>query len=249
MTFRADAMPFFDSARPRIFAHRGLHTTAPENSLSAFRAAVEAGVTYIETDIVASRDGVAMISHDLILDRVAGIPGAVNEKSARELAETDLGGEGFITLEAALSTFPRTRFNIDVKDSAAIDGLVRAIKETEAQDRVLITSFSTSRRKPALAKLPGVATSATGTEFLRMFTTARLGLTPLVSDQHAIQIPAFIGRIPTVTPALLDRYHRAGLEVHVWTVNEPSEMRRLLSMGVDGLVTDRADLALDLVRS
>jgi glycerophosphoryl diester phosphodiesterase len=52
-----------------------------------------------------------------------------------------------------------------------------------------------------------------------------------------------------VTPALLDRYHRAGLEVHVWTVNEPSEMRRLLSMGVDGLVTDRADLALDLVRS
>jgi glycerophosphoryl diester phosphodiesterase len=248
MTFRADALPFFDTVRPRIFAHRGLHTKAPENSLSAFRAAVEAGVTYIETDIVASRDGVAMISHDLVLDRVAGIPGAVNEKSARELGDIDLGGEGFITLEAALGAFPRTRFNIDVKDSAAIDGLVRAVRESEAQDRVLITSFSTSRRKPALAKLPGVATSATGTEFLRMFTTARLGLIPRVSDQHAIQIPALLGRIPTVTPALLDRYHRAGLEVHVWTVNEPAEMQRLLSMGVDGVVTDRADLALDLVR-
>jgi len=249
MTFRADSLPYFAGRRPRVLAHRGLHTTSPENTLGAFSAAVEAGVDYIETDIVASRDGFAMVSHDLVLDRVAGISAAVNSLSAAELADIDLGGEGFITLEQALSEFPTTRFNIDVKDAGAIDGLVRAVTATNAHDRVLVSSFSSSRRRAAVTRLPGVATSATATEFLGVFAAARLGITPRVSDQHAVQIPARVGSLSTVTPALLSRYHRAGLEVHVWTVNDPAEMRRLIDAGVDGIVTDRADLALDILRS
>jgi glycerophosphoryl diester phosphodiesterase len=249
MTFRADSMPFFDGLRPRVLAHRGLHTKSPENTLGSFRAAVDAGVDYIETDIVASRDGFAMVSHDLVLDRVAGISAAVNTLSASELADVDLGGEGFITLEHALREFPDTRFNIDVKDSGAIDGLVRAVEATGAHDRVLVSSFSSSRRREAMRWLPGVATSTTATEFLGVFATARLGMTPRPADQHAIQIPARVGRLSTVTPALVSRYHRAGLEVHVWTVNESSEMRRLIDIGVDGIVTDRADIALDIIHS
>lgn len=249
MTFRADSLPYFRGQRPRVFAHRGLHTSAPENSLGAFRAAVDSGVEYIETDIVASRDGFAMVSHDLVLDRVAGISAPVNSLSASELADVDLGGEGFITLEHALREFPTTRFNIDVKDAGAIDGLVRAVEATDARERVLVSSFSTSRRREAMSRLPGVATSTTATEFLGVFASARLGATPRPADQHAIQIPARIGRLSTVTPALVSRYHRAGLEVHVWTVNDPAEMRRLIDIGVDGIVTDRADIALEIIHS
>ncbi len=249
MTFRADSLPYFRGQRPRVFAHRGLHTSAPENSLGAFRAAVDAGVEYIETDIVASRDGFAMVSHDRVLDRVAGISAPVNSLSASELADVDLGGEGFITLEHALREFPSTRFNIDVKDAGAIDGLVRAVEATDARDRVLVSSFSTSRRREAMSRLPGVATSTTATEFLGVFASARFGVTPRPADQHAIQIPARIGRLSTVTPALVSRYHRAGLEVHVWTVNDPAEMRRLIDIGVDGIVTDRADIALEIIHS
>lgn len=249
MTFRAAEMPFFDGVGPRIFAHRGLHTVAPENSYGSFAAAVAAGVTYIETDIVASRDGVAMIAHDLVLDRVAGIAGPVNERSAAELADIDLGGEGFITLEHALGAFPTTRFNIDVKDAGAIDGLARAIASTCARDRVLVSSFSSRRRRTALTQLPAVATSATAGEFLAIFAAARIGFTPRVSDQHAVQIPSHIGAIPTVSRKLVDRYHDAGLEVHVWTVNDETEMRRLVDLGVDGIVTDRADLAIAVLGS
>jgi glycerophosphoryl diester phosphodiesterase len=249
MTFRAESMPFFEGQRPRVFAHRGLHTSAPENSLGAFSAAVSAGVDYIETDIVASRDGYAMVSHDLVLDRVAGISAPVNSLSAAELADVDLGGEGFITLEHALTAFPTTRFNIDVKDASAIDGLVRAVTTTGAFDRVLVSSFSTARRRSALRRLPAVATSATAMEFLRIYASARLGATPMISDLHAVQIPARVGALSTVTPALINRYHRAGVEVHVWTVNDPKDMRELLDMGVDGIVTDRADLALDVIQS
>lgn len=249
MTFRADSLPYFRGQRPRVFAHRGLHTSAPENTLGSFLAAVDAGVEYIETDIVASRDGFAMVSHDLVLDRVAGISAPVNSLSASELADVDLGGEGFITLEHALREFPNTRFNIDVKDAGAIDGLVRAVDATDARDRVLVSSFSSARRREALSRLAGVATSTTAVEFLRVFVSARLGMTPRPADQHAIQIPARVGRLNTVSPALVSRYHRAGLEVHVWTVNDPAEMRRLIEIGVDGIVTDRADIALEVIHS
>lgn len=249
MTFRTETLPYFEGRRPRILAHRGLHTDFPENSRGAFRAAVDIGIEYIETDVVASRDGVAVISHDLVLDRISDATGPVAQFSAAELERIDLGGEGFITLETALTEFPTTRFNIDVKDAGVIDGVVRAITATDAHDRVLVTSFSGARRRHVVRELPPVATSASAAEFLAIFAAARLGLTPLLPRVHAVQIPSHIGRLPTVTPALVSRYHRAGLEVHVWTINDEPEMRRLLAMGIDGIVTDRADIAKRVIDS
>ena len=242
-------MAFFGGPRPRVFAHRGLHTNYPENSRGAFRAAVAAGVTYIETDVVASRDGIAMICHDLDLDRVAGIRAAVGDLSAAELAKVDLGGEGFITLRQALVEFPTTRFNIDVKDPRAIADVTASIRDASAPDRVLVSSFSAARRRTALADLPGVASSASSTEFVRIFAAVRLGLTPPLPRIQALQIPSSVNGIPTVTRALLERYHRLGLEVHVWTINDESEIRRLVELGVDGIVSDRADIALRAIAS
>lgn len=249
MTFHAESHPFFEGAKPRVFAHRGLHTAHPENTLGAFRAAVDVGVTYIETDVVASSDGIAMIAHDLVLDRVAGILAPVRTLTAAELADIDLGGEGFITLRQALTEFPSTRFNIDVKDAGAIPDVVSAIAETESARRVLVSSFSAKRRRAALGGLPEVATSAASTEFLALFASSRVGLTPPLPRIHAVQIPSAVYGIPTVTRTLVDRYHLLGLEVHVWTINDEAEMRRLLALGVDGIVTDRADLAMRVIGS
>jgi glycerophosphoryl diester phosphodiesterase len=232
-----------------VFAHRGLHVDAPENSASAFQAAVDAGVTFIETDVVGSKDGVAMISHDTTLDRVSDRTGRVNSLTAAELADVDLGGEGFLTLAQALERFPNTRFNIDVKDASAIDGVVSAVHDAGALDRVLLTSFSAARRRAVTKRMPTVASSASSTEFLVLSTAIRLGFAPPLPLIHALQIPERANGMTFVTEQLVDRYHRAGLEVHVWTVNDEATMRRLLAMGVDGIVTVRADIALGVVDS
>ena len=249
MTFRATEHPFFAGPAPRVFAHRGLHIDVPENTASAFRAAVDAGVTFIETDVVGSRDGVAMISHDTTLDRVSDLTGRVNSLTAAELAGVDLGGEGFISLAEALEQFPDVRFNIDVKDTAAIEGVVTAVHDAGALDRVLLTSFSAARRRAVTKRMPTVASSASATEFLALSTAIRLGFTPPLPLIHALQIPEKANGMTFVTEELVDRYHRAGLEVHVWTVNDEATMRRLLALGVDGIVTDRADVALGVVDS
>lgn len=249
MTFLAEDHPYFAGVTPRVFAHRGLHLDAPENTASAFQAAVDAGVTFIETDVVGSRDGVAIISHDTTLNRVSDRTGPVNSLTAAELADVDLGGEGFMTLAQALERFPDTRFNIDVKDSGAIDGVVSAVHELDALDRVLLTSFSAARRRAVTRRLPTAASSASSSEFLVIAAATRMGFTPPLPLIHALQIPEKANGVTLVTEKLVDRYHRAGLEVHVWTVNDEATMRRLLAMGVDGIVTDRADLALRVLDS
>ncbi len=232
-----------------MFAHRGLHLNAPENSASAFQAAVDAGVTFIETDVVGSRDGLAVISHDTTLDRVSDRKGRVDSLTAAELAQVDLGGEGFITLAEALERFPDTRFNIDVKDSAAIPGVVSAVRDADARDRVLLTSFSAARRRAVVNLVPGTASSPSSTEFLVIAAAFRLGITPPLPLIHALQIPEKSNGVTLVNEKLVERYHRAGLEVHVWTVNDEATMRKLVAMGVDGIVTDRADIALRVVDS
>lgn len=249
MTFRADEHPYFAGSRPRVLAHRGLHGTVPENTESAFRAALAAGATYIETDVVGSRDGLAVISHDTTLDRVSSRTGRVGDLTAAELADVDLGGEGFLTLAEALHRFPTARFNIDVKDETAIKGVVSAVRDADALDRVLVTSFSAARRRATVDALPGVASSPSAREFLVIAAATALGFTPPLPLIHALQIPERANGMTLVNEKLVDRYHRAGLEVHVWTVNDEATMRRLLSIGVDGIVTDRADLALAVINS
>lgn len=210
---------------------------------------MDIGVQYIETDVVGSKDGVAMIAHDLGLRRIAGIRRRVRDFTARELAGIDIGGEGIITLREALTEFPQTRFNIDIKDRGAVSGVVETITDLNAADQVLVTSFAAKRRRSALAELPAVASSASGSEFLAIVAACRLGLTPPLPRIQAVQIPETEYGMRMVTPDLVSKYHRLGLEVHVWTVNDEASMRRLVEMGVDGIVSDRADIALAVVNS
>lgn len=252
MTPRADE-GWFAPAPPRVLAHRGLAVEAPENTLLAFLKALATGVDYIETDVHASADGVAVISHDPDLARLSGRDVRIGQLTAAELARIDLGeGQTYATLAEALDAFPDARFNIDIKDEAAAAPAIAAILAARATDRVLIGSFSGRRRLAAVRRLPGVATSVSSFGVAVAIAAATLGLRGVVRRAlrgvDAMQIPLRVLGMPTTTRRVIATIHAAGAEIHIWTVNDPAVMRRLLDRGVDGIITDRCDLAMDVVR-
>ncbi|WP_353809912.1 glycerophosphodiester phosphodiesterase family protein [Agromyces sp. SYSU T00194] len=238
---------------PRVLAHRGLAIDAPENTLAAFRAALATGIRIVETDVHVSADGIAVIAHDPDLRRTAGLDRRVSELTADDLADVDLGGgHGVPMLADALATFPDARFNIDLKVEEVLSPAVAAIRAAGASERVLLTSFDEGRRVRAAQALPGVATSPGSLGVLRVLVATRLGsdrrVRRMLRGAVAVQVPERVRGLRIVTPRFVRRVHAAGAEVHVWTVNAPDDMRRLLDLGVDGIVTDRADLALDVLR-
>lgn len=237
-----------------MFAHRGLAVDAPENTVLAFTAAVAVGVDYIETDVHASRDGASVISHDPDLTRLAGMRSAVSDYTMDELRAIDLGqGQGFSALEEVLDAFPATRFNIDIKSLDAVQPTVDAIRRANATSRVLVTSFSEARRLTAVRQLPGVATSTGAARFAAALFAGKLALRPILRrvlrDVDCVQVPERYGPLAITTPPMIRRLHAAGVEVHVWTINDESTMHALLDAGVDGLVTDRADLAMAVLKA
>jgi len=252
MTDLATPKSYFSGPVPRVFAHRGLALAAPENTLLGFAKAVALGITHIETDVNASSDRVAVVSHDPDLDRVAGVRGAVRERTMAELRAIDLGyGQGFCSLADALDAFPDAHFNIDVKSADAVSPTVAAIRDAGAIDRVLVTSFSEARRRAAVRELPGVATSASGARFARALIAGKLRLSPAVrralAPVDAVQVPQRALGLAITTRRMIAQLHGAGVEVHVWTINDAGTMDDLLDLGVDGIVTDRADIALEVI--
>lgn len=245
-------MTFLDGPRPRIIAHRGLAVGAPENTLLAFLKALSAGATHLETDVHASADGEAVVSHDPDLARVAGRDGRVDQLALAELRRIPLGdGQTFCSLAEALDAFREARFNIDIKDERAAAPAAAAILRARAAGRVLLTSFSAARRKAATAALPEVAVSPSVTEFVPALIGAKLGIRPLARRAlrgfAAAQIPERRGPLRLVTARTVRAVHAAGAEVHVWTVDDVADMNRLLDLGVDGIVTNRCDLLKSLV--
>ena len=209
---------------------------------------------HLETDVHASADGVAVISHDPDLTRVAQRGVRVDQLTVPELHRIDLGhGQNFATLAEALDTFPDARFNIDVKSADAVQPAVDAIRSVNATQRVLVTSFSEARRRGSVKQLPGVATSAAYGTGARVLAASKLRLQGqvrrLLATIDAVQLPERWNGVRVITPPLIRMVHAAGVEVHVWTINDPVDMTRLLDLGVDGIVTDRADLAVPLVLS
>lgn len=244
--------PYLSVSTPHVLAHRGLHTIAVENTLSAFSSALEAGATHLETDAHASADGIAVLVHDPVMN-IGGRNVVISECSAAELGALDLGaGEGIPTLHEALAAFPLARFNIDIKSSDAANDVVRAVTRHNAQDRVLIASFKAARRTAACRRIPGVATSASATVALVSVLSATVGLTFfgrwLLRRVDAVQLPTSMLGLRVFTPRFVSMCHAAQVSVHAWTINNPTEMQRLFDLGVDGVVTDRCDLANSILR-
>lgn len=243
---------FFSPPLPRLFAHRGLAIEAPENTLLAFARAVAVGAQYIETDVHSSADGVAVIAHDPDLRRMVGRDVRVEQLTMAELRKVDLGhGQAFCSLAEALDGFPETRFNIDLKSAGAVAPAVQSILAAGASRRVLVSSFDERRRASALRELPGVASSSSARRFVLALAAAKTGSAPAVRRAlrglQAVQVPEKALGMRVTTPRTVERLHAAGVEIHVWTVNSPARMAELLDLGVDGLVTDRIDLAVEVV--
>jgi glycerophosphoryl diester phosphodiesterase len=242
---------YLEGDYPRVIAHRGFPLDHAENTLGAFQAAVDAGADILETDVHLSKDGVVVVAHDPDLTRVAQRPGLVSDFTHKDLAAMDLGfGAGFATLEGLLSAFPDARFNIDVKTRSAVEPFADVIRALNAEDRILATSFDEPTREAVIRSLPNISSSASQQMVVRARLWTWLGL-PMDSlrlspEVVALQIPPSRFGVALVTPSMIRLAKRRGLEVHVWTINDPNDMRRLWSMGVHGIVTDRTDLAVQV---
>lgn len=244
--------PFLDAPAPLAFAHRGGAAQGDENTAAAFARAVELGYRYVETDVHATADGVAVVFHDATLERVTGQRGRVAALRWVDLATVRVGGAAVVPrLDEVLAAWPEVRFNVDVKADGAAEPAVTAVTRAGAAERVLLASFSDAR----LARLrvlagPKVATSLGmgGVARLRMasLTGRRLRLPASVV---AAQVPLRYGRVPVVDARLLRYARRIGLQVHVWTIDEPDEMHDLLDLGVDGIMTDHVGVLCDVYRS
>ena len=242
---------FLDHPGPIPFAHRGgADGPAGENTMSAFKIAVEAGYRYLETDVHATADGVLLAFHDRRLQRVTDTRGRISTLTAAEVATARVGDEPIPTMADLLEAFPEARFNIDVKEPNAIVPLTALLRSTDAVERVCISSFSDTRLNAMRAAFgPELCTSAGPREAFRIWRASRklkIGETPdpAALPQVAaacLQVPPALGRIVVVDERLLATAHAAGLPVHVWTVNEAADMERLLDLGADGIMTDRLD--------
>ncbi|MFF2242920.1 glycerophosphodiester phosphodiesterase [Arthrobacter sp. NPDC058130] len=240
------------SRPPLAMAHRGFSLDGLENSVAAFRAAVDLGYRYLETDVHTTADGVMVLFHDTTLDRITEGRGRIADLPAETVDRARIGGtEPIPRFEELVAAFPDVRLNIDVKDWKSVGTLAAAIERHGLHDRVLVASFSDRRRRAVLKRLSRPAASSAGivssAVFVLLGPVLPVRLMSLVARRalrgvHALQVPVRYGAVPVVTPGFIRRAHRHGLQVHVWTVNEPAEMHRLLDLGVDGIVTDRADL-------
>ena len=238
---------FLDHPGPIAFAHRGGSLEAPENSHASFLHAVELGYRYIETDVHVTRDGEVVVIHDPDLDRTADRPGHVPSMTWAEVAAARLpGDQPLMRLREVLDEWPDIRFNIDTKHDAVVEPLAALLQAAGAVDRVCITSFKDAR----LAKMrrllgPTLCTAAgpRATAALRLASAAPGVAAALVrpawSGTAAAQVPTHQGPIPIVEHRFVDWCHKVGLAVHVWTIDDRSEMGRLLDLGVDGIMTDR----------
>jgi glycerophosphoryl diester phosphodiesterase len=246
---------YLDGPVPAVMAHRGFSRDGLENSMAAFAAAVQLGVRYLETDVHSTADGVLVAFHDRRLDRVTDRTGPIAAQPWSAVRQARIGGrEPVPLLEDVLGTWPDVLVNIDVKALGAVQPLVDVLVRTKALDRVCVASFSDARRRRVLRRLPdGVATSAGLSTVAAMVVVTRLRLPartldPLTRRVDCLQVPVDRYGVPVVEPRLLAAARRAGLPVHVWTINDPVTMERLLDLGASVLITDRADLACEIVR-
>jgi glycerophosphoryl diester phosphodiesterase len=245
---------FLDAPTPLAFAHRGgallPANDGIENTLAAFQNAVDLGYRYLETDVHTSLDGVVYAFHDVMLTRMTGTVSAFRDLDSTAIDAILVGGrEPIPRLTDLLEAFPEARLNIDVKADDAVGPTLALLRDAGALDRVCLASFSADRLRRLRAAVPGVPTCFTPGEIglLRLAPFRWLQALGQRRGGACVQVPVGARRITVVTPQFVRRAHALGLQVHVWTVDDPAEMRSLLDIGVDGLMSDRVDLLRDVL--
>jgi glycerophosphoryl diester phosphodiesterase len=265
-------------SEPLTFAHRGGAGLWPENTLEAFRGAVSLGCSHLETDLRMTRDGHIVVCHDARIDRTTDGSGDVSAFTLAELQRFDAGyrfspdgrsfparGQGvrIPSFAELVEAAPQAAFNVEIKERGSPDlpqALWEFIQRHAIADRIIVAA----ERHPLLQSFRqlsrgSIATSASKRECLKFWLASRLGVTKWLDISYqALQIPERVetpsagrrpGSLRYLTPRLLESAHRLGIRVHVWTIDERADMRRLLDFGVDGLMSDYPDRLLEVVRS
>jgi glycerophosphoryl diester phosphodiesterase len=258
---------YLDPPRPRLFAHRGASGHFPENTLPAFAAALEAGIPYLEMDVWATADGTVVVHHDETLRRLCGVERRISEVTLAELKGMDAGfgftaadgghphrdrGITVPTLAEVLAAFPQALCNIELKQEspAAEEPMVKTISRAGAGGRVLLAAEKDAVMRRLRSRCGMIPTSLSFGEAADFFAWLAGGC----RDDYcppgvALQIPVRWGEKTLITADSVAAAHAAGLEVHVWTVNDPQEMRRLLAIGVDGLMSDYPELLSEVAKN
>jgi len=246
-------MRYDDGPRPRLFGHRGASGTTPENTLPAFTAALRAGADRLELDVHLTRDEEVIVLHDECLDRTTDGTGPAASLRLSEIRSLDAGyrfegpeghfpfrGKGIRvpTFAEVLTHFSRVPLNIEIKadDPALVEAMKWQLERHAAIERVLLTAEGGSLMGKIREKMPQVVTGMSMPEALEFLGSG--GNSDYKPRGFALQVPTSFGGVPIVTRHFVDVAHLHGLEVHAWVINEEEEMRTLIDMGVDGIMTD-----------
>jgi glycerophosphoryl diester phosphodiesterase len=246
----SSAWPFLDHPGPLAFAHRGGAGDWPENTMPAFEGAVALGYQWVETDAHVTADGICLAFHDDRLDRVTDRTGLIADLPYAEVRQARVDGREPIPLmEDLLSSFPDLRVNIDPKHDGAVDALVSVIERTGSIDRVCVGSFSDARIERIRTALGPRLCTSLGPKATARLRGGSFGLPTGTIEGACAQVPHKYKGIAVTDRRFVDRAHAAGLQVHVWTIDDADEMHELLDLGVDGIMTDRPAVLRDVLRS
>ena len=256
-----------DGGWPKSLAHRGASAHAPENTLEAYRLAVESGSEGLELDVHMTRDGQVVVMHDDDVDRLTDGAGPIREKTLKELENLDAGyhfspdrgatfpyrggGLKIPTLQEVLQQFPTTPINLDIKEdqSGFEEAVLRVIEENGAEDRTFVASqkYRVARRFRKLSN-GAVPTSSSQLEVAIFLVVSRLRLERLLRPSYAaLQVPTSHHGIELVTPRFISAAHNLGVRIDVWTIDDSEEVHRLLDLGEDVIMTNRPEVLTEVL--
>lgn len=265
---RLPSRPFASQGGVVVLAHRGWRGLYPENTMLAFRKAAELPIDGLEIDIHSTADGVLVVFHDATLERTTNGYGRLQDYTFAELQQLDAGyrftpdggqtfpfrGQGIAipTLAEVFESFPDLWINIDMKQEmpSLVRPFTNLIRQHNVAHRLCVGSFSNKAVADFRRACPEVARTASHAEVVRLFALSKLRLERFYWGRgQALQIPEIDpdSGLRLVTPRFVQAAHRNNIAIHVWTVNETADMRRLINMGVDGLISDYPDRALKLL--
>ena len=248
---------------PVAIAHRGSRQLWPENTMVAFSGAIEMGARHLETDVRVSADGVVHCIHDVTVDRTTDASGPVSVFTSEEISTLDAGfghasAEGYTfresgaaipTFEELVTSYPDVHVVVDLKEDAVVGPMADLVRRLDIGEQLIVGSFSDVRLALFRELTDGSVATSVGSVSARSWLLASRVGRGLSGPGSALQLPLQSRGVRVVDRRLVGAAHARGLQVHVWTINDPTQMRELLDLGVDGIVTDRIDLMLELLNS
>ena len=258
--------PYFAPDEFLVIAHRGGRSLGPENTVYTFKRAVDLGVDVLEMDLQTTSDGALVIMHDREVDRTTDSTGPVHNFTLAEIQKLDAAyrwspensnsyplrnkGISIPTLTEVFKAFPDIRMNIEIKNSQVntIQDLCRTIRVNGMSEKVLVACFDAGKLGEFRSVCPEVATSSGASEAVIFYWLQWAQMESAYSPSaQALQIPEAYGDRMIVTPGLLEAARARNMQVHVWTVNDMGSMKRLVDLGVDGIMTDYPERLLKVI--